>query len=979
MPALRITTLAAACLLGALSPLGQPASALATASGQNRLEPGGKASCLNLPISSIEMQPTSCWVTSPTSSVVAGTNSHNAQDGVIYVIQDQQRRRLDLPRAGRLTITGVTNRTACLRDASGGLVGVDLVSGAVGSCAAPAGRSQPAASAEVIPQVNAAAAAPPPTTSYYVYAAYLPQCGSAATTTCPLYQDGANASNAGLAILDFGAPCYNPNTLVYGTQLFNSRSCTADSDLIPLAQAWIRGYTSTHPTTATTLGLGTSNSLTGADPPTFALTPAQMSLSGSSWYGNLVHPIASGTIPSITIWAADDIEQSSGGDWYDAATTRPWVDGYQAATGLTGTNSCVSSTPDLMANYGDYVASAPGWTPNDVYYVSWGARAACAVPEIYFSANATSWASLNDWATSHNLPKIQFSGVMSEDGPGTPQNPLLPAADSWSALANATGQSPQYLTILSNAGPGSTLGAPTGVKAVPGGASATVSWSAPALDGNAHISGYTITPYIGSTPQVPTTVSGYPAPITGIVSGLSNGTTYTFTVMATNANGPGPASSPSNPVMPSDAFPYTAVSRQQYQLTASDGITWSDLDPTNLSLRITPSSDVTAVLSANADLWTANAGINQDLGIDVNGTVLVWKESGGFGGTFSPNAAFVQATMPMTHGATYVIKLRWKTNKPEGTATIFAGAGAGAPFSPTRLTVQLATGATVNAVSSDHQYLLPATDGSAWVPIDGISLSETVTATGAQTAVIGGNADLWTVARGYNQDIGISVDGGAPIAWKESGGFAGTFSPNAAFVYAATTMTPGSHTVALVWKANKPAPVNTIVAGAGPAAPHSLTTLTVQWLPSANVVDKVTPGQYVMAGSDGSSWSVIDAGALTATITPTGNCLVVLGANADLWTTAGGVNQDVAISVTPSDAVTYPGQIAGWKESGGFAGTFSPNAAFLQSTFAMVAGTTYSVALDWKTNISSSNAARAGAGPAAPFSPTRLTALLYCG
>ena len=164
MPALRITTLAAACLLGALSPLGQPASALATPSGQNRLEPGGKASCLNLPISSIEMQPTSCWVTSPTSSVVAGTNSHNAQDGVIYVIQDQQRRRLDLPRAGRLTITGVTNRTACLRDASGGLVGVDLVSGAVGSCAAPAGRSQPAASAEVIPQVNAAAAAPPPTT-----------------------------------------------------------------------------------------------------------------------------------------------------------------------------------------------------------------------------------------------------------------------------------------------------------------------------------------------------------------------------------------------------------------------------------------------------------------------------------------------------------------------------------------------------------------------------------------------------------------------------------------------------------------------------------------------------------------------------------------------------------------------------------------------------------------------------------------------
>ena len=41
----------------------------------------------------------------------------------------------------------------------------------------------------------------------------------------------------------------------------------------------------------------------------------------------------------------------------------------------------------------------------------------------------------------------------------------------------------------------------------------------------------------------------------------------------------------------------------------------------------------------------------------------------------------------------------------------------------------------------------------------------------------------------FNQDIGISVIGGVypttagqPEAWKESGGFAGTFSPNAAFV-----------------------------------------------------------------------------------------------------------------------------------------------------------------------------------------------------
>ena len=78
------------------------------------------------------------------------------------------------------------------------------------------------------------------------------------------------------------------------------------------------------------------------------------------------------------------------------------------------------------------------------------------------------------------------------------------------------------------------------------------------------------------------------------------------------------------------------MSTQQYRLTGSDGTAWADLDPTNLSLTITPAADATAVLSANADLWTATAGFNQDLAIDVNGQVLAWKESGGFGARSRP-------------------------------------------------------------------------------------------------------------------------------------------------------------------------------------------------------------------------------------------------------------------------------------------------------------------------------------------------------
>jgi hypothetical protein len=86
--------------------------------------------------------------------------------------------------------------------------------------------------------------------------------------------------------------------------------------------------------------------------------------------------------------------------------------------------------------------------------------------------------------------------------------------------------------------------APTLPTATAGNAQATVSFTPPSFGTRDIVGQYTVTSKPGGI-----SATGTASPIT--VTGLTNGTTYTFTATASNAGGTGPASGSSNPVTPS--------------------------------------------------------------------------------------------------------------------------------------------------------------------------------------------------------------------------------------------------------------------------------------------------------------------------------------------------------------------------------------------------------------------------------------------
>jgi hypothetical protein len=163
--------------------------------------------------------------------------------------------------------------------------------------------------------------------------------------------------------------------------------------------------------------------------------------------------------------------------------------------------------------------------------------------------------------------------------------------------------------------PRTVPGQPTGVTGTAGDASATVKWVAPTSTGGSAITGYSVRVFSGTTLVKTVPVGNV---LTTSVTGLTNGTAYTFDVAATNAAGTGTPSAASAAATPA-AAPVNTPPGAPTIGTATAGVTQATVTWTAPAAKGTPTMtgykvQAFAGTSTTASSTTAVAGATSTSG-----------------------------------------------------------------------------------------------------------------------------------------------------------------------------------------------------------------------------------------------------------------------------------------------------------------------------------------------------------------------------
>ncbi|MBF0516432.1 MAG: fibronectin type III domain-containing protein [Nitrospirae bacterium] len=566
----------------------------------------------------------------------------------------------------------------------------------------------------------------------------------------------------------------------------------------------------------------------------FRIAYSQVSNGVQFGYMSIAYPLSavSATPASLTVSAGSSgkVTVSGGQSPYTASSASAQIattsvngstvtiTGVAAGTTTITIKDSAGNTAGVQVN----VASVPG-APAITAAVAGNAQATIA-----FSAPASDGGSaITSYTVTSSPGAITAAGSSS---PITVTGLTNGTAYTFTVKAiNAIGTGPASSASNSVTPVAAVLGAPTSVTATAGNAQATVSFTAPASTGGNTITGYTVT----SSPGAITT-AGSASPIT--VTGLTNGTAYTFTVKANIAIGTGPASSASNSVTPVAAAPgaptgvtatagnaqaivsFTAPASNGgsaitgYTVTSSPGGitatgTSSPITVTNLTNGTAYTFTVKAINSAGAGAASsasnsvspsaANSALNVAIAggayhtaaLKSDGTVWDWGYNGigALGnGTYNSSSTPIQVSS-LAGSVTAIAAGGYHTAavKSDGTVWGWGYGGSGqlgngsSTYSYTPVQVSSLSGVTTIAAGLFHTVALK-NDGTVWIWGDNTygQLGNGTTTNVNKPVQVSGLSGVTAIAAGFYHTIALKSDGTVWVWGRNSEGELGNGTTN---------------------------------------------------------------------------------------------------------------------------------------------------------------------------------------------------------
>jgi hypothetical protein len=568
----------------------------------------------------------------------------------------------------------------------------------------------------------------------------------------------ATAGNS-QATVSFTAPASNGGATITGFTVTSTPSnITASGSASPITLTGLTNGTAyTFKVTATnSIGIGSASAASNSVTPV-AAPPVAGTVSATVAYDSSANPITlnlSGGAPASV--AVASVASHGTATATGAAIT------YTPATGFFGNDSFTYTA-----------TNAPGTSPAATVTITVSAPTITVTPttltagSVGVSYNQSLTASGGQTPYSFALASGALPGGLLLNGNGSVTGTPT-AVGTFTFTVSGTDSSTATHAAFTSATISLTVnatvpGAPTIGTATAGNAQATVSFTAPASNGGAAITGYTVT----STPSN-ITASGSASPIT--VTGLTNGTAYTFKVTVTNSIGTGSASAASNSVTPLAPPVAGAVSATVAYDSSANPIT----------LNLSGGAPASVAVASVASHGTATA----------TGTAITYTPTTGYFGPDSftytaTNAAGTSpaATVTITVSApTITVTPATLTSGTAGTAynQSLTASGGQAPYSFSLASGALPAGLTLNSNGSVTG--TPTAVGTFTFTVSGTD-SSTATHAAFTSATISLTINSPTLA--LSPTSGTALTGTAETAYSQSFTASGG-TPGPGYAYALT-------------------------------------------------------------------------------------------------------------------------------------------------------------------------------------------------